>query len=299
MEYQHDWYAEALKYLCDQHDCELIFLQTHAPDYIQDSLLRDAEPLTAESPEESAKNLELVAQTYASCDRMVGRILDEVAQEDDLIVIVSDHGCIGSHSDRSASAIVNDILIENGWLVHHPGEDRGEDPSSKPHRGGGGIDWSKTKAIFHDSIYIYMNVKGREPDGVVEPEEYQSLRGEIMDALHQHKDPKLGHCPFNLILRSEEAAMLGLYGDRVGDIIVTVEEGGLYGEGHGSLAPTSRYGVSSLRAILILAGPGVRRNVTLERPIWLTDVAPTIAHLMKIPPGPTMQGAILNDALTD
>ena len=100
-----------------------------------------------------------------------------------------------------------------------------------------------------------------------------------------------------MILRVEDAAPLGLYGPRVGDIIVVAEPGGEYGEGHGTLMPTAKFGVSSLQAALIMAGPGVKKGVRPERPIWLTSVAPTIAHLMSIPPAPTMEGPVLNDIL--
>jgi len=194
--------------------------------------------------------------------------------------------------------MVKDILQTNGYLVYE-GDQRAEHVSSKPSRGRGAIDWSRTKAIWHDTMYIYMNVKGRQPNGVVEPDQYETTREAIIQDLREYKDPRLGRCPFSLILRSEDAGMLGLWGDRIGDIIVCVEPGGDYGEGHGNLLPTARFGLSSLQATLILAGPGVRAGVKLTRPVWLTDVAPTIAHLMNIPAPATMEGAVLNAALTN
>jgi predicted AlkP superfamily phosphohydrolase/phosphomutase len=297
MDYQHDWYAKAAIYLLENNDWDLFFLHTHAPDYIQDSLIREAEPLTASSPDEAEKNIEYIAETYESCDRMVGKIVDAFAADNPLILIVSDHGCIGFHSDYHASSIVKDILTENGFLFFEGHGGSALDPGSKPRHGSEEVDWSRTKAVFHDSIYIYMNVKGREPYGVVDPSEYENVRDDIIDALRSYKDPRLGSCPFSLILRSEDAEMFGLYGDRVGDIVVAVKEGGEYGEGHGTLIPTAKYGISSLSAILIMSGPGVQEGIKLQRPFWLTDVAPTIAHLLDIPAPDTMEGAVLNEAL--
>lgn len=297
IDYQHDWFAGAAKYLCDHYEHELFFLHSHAPDYIQDAIMPEAEPLTAGSPEIAEENLGYVARVYESCDRMVGRIVDEVATADDLVVVVSDHGCIGYHDVQPGPGMVKKILENHEFLVYE-GDEREEHVSSKPSRGRGAIDWSRTKAIWHDTIYIYMNVKGRQPNGCVEPDEYENTRSEIIQALLEYKDPRLGRCPFSLILRREDAYMLGLWGDRVGDLIVCVEPGGDYGQGHGNMLPTAKFGLSSLQATLVMAGPGVRSGVKLNRPVWLTDVAPTIAHLMDVPAPATMEGAVVNEALS-
>lgn len=296
IDYQHDWFASSAKYLCENYDHELFFLHSHAPDYIQDAIMPEAEPLTAASPEQSEEHMGYIARVYESCDRMVGRIVDEVATAEDLIVVVADHGCIGYHVVQSGPEMVKKILEDNKFLVYE-GDEREEHVSSKPSRGRGAIDWSRTKAIWHDTMYIYMNVKGRQPNGCIEPEDYEKTRDDIIQALLDYKDPRLGRCPFKLAMRLEDAAMLGLWGDRVGDIMVCVEPGGDYGEGHGNVLPTEKFGLSSIQATLVMAGPGVRQGVKLTRPVWLTDVAPTIAHLMDIPAPSTMEGAVINEAL--
>jgi len=297
MEYQHDWFARASVYLLKIYDWDLFFMQTHALDYIFDNLIRWAEPLTAPNKKKSNEYMELIGRTYEQVDKMIGRIIDEVADRDTLIAVVSDHGVIGYHSPRTVSEIVRDILIKNKLLFYKGEKEEAKEIGSKPAVGISSIDWSRTKAIYHDSIYIYINLKGREPNGVVEPNEYEEVRDQIIEALYSYKDPKLGKCPFSLVLRSEDARILGLYGDRIGDIVFTVREGGLYGEGHGVYLPTAEYGISSLHALLIMAGPGVKRNYELKRTVWLTDISPTIAHLMDIPPPKQAEGAILYEAL--
>ena len=297
IDYQHDWFASSAKYLCENYDHELFFLHSHAPDYIQDAIMPEAEPMTAATPEMSEENLGYIARVYESCDRMVGRFVDEVATEDDLVVVVADHGCIGYHDVRGGPQMVKEILEENNFLVYE-GDEREEHVSSKPSRGRGAIDWTRTKAIWHDTMYIYMNVKGRQPEGCIEPEDYEQVRSDIIQALLEYKDPRLGRCPFKLVMRREDAAMLGLWGDRVGDIMVCVEPGGDYGEGHGNVLPTETFGVGGIQATLVMAGPGVRAGYRVKRPVWLTDVAPTVAHLMDIPASATMEGAVINEALT-
>jgi predicted AlkP superfamily phosphohydrolase/phosphomutase len=297
IDYQHEWFASSAKYLCENYDHELFFLHSHAPDYIQDAIMPEAEPMTAATREMSEENLGYVRRVYESCDRMVGRFVDEVATEDDLVVVVADHGCIGYHDVRGGPQMVKEILEDNGFLVYE-GDEREEHVSSKPSRGRGAIDWTRTKAIWHDTMYIYMNVKGRQPEGCIAPEDYEAVRSDIIQALLDYKDPRLGRCPFKLAMRREDAAMLGLWGDRVGDIMVCVEPGGDYGEGHGNVLPTETFGISGIHATLVMAGPGVRAGYRVKRPVWLTDVAPTVAHLMDIPASSTMEGAVINEALT-
>jgi predicted AlkP superfamily phosphohydrolase/phosphomutase len=296
IDYQHEWFASSAKYLCENYDHELFWLHSHAPDYIQDAIMPEVEPMTAGSPEIAEENMGYVRRVYESCDRMVGRIVDEVATEDDLIVVVADHGCIGYHDVRGGPQMVKEIMEDNGFLVYE-GDDREEHVSSKPSRGRGAIDWTRTKAIWHDTMYIYMNVKGRQPEGCVEAEDYEKVRSEIIQALLDYKDPRLGRCPFKMAMRSEDAAMLGLWGDRIGDIMVCVEPGGDYGEGHGNVLPTETFGVGSIQATVVMAGPGVLKGHRIKRPIWLTDVPTTVAHLMDIPAPATMEGAVVNEAL--
>jgi predicted AlkP superfamily phosphohydrolase/phosphomutase len=296
IEYQHEWYARSMEYLCERDDYDLVFLHTHAPDYIQDAIMPEAEPLTTPDDATFAQSIEYVAQTYASCDRMVGHIVDRIAGPDDLIVIVSDHGCIGYPENRDNHNIMRDLLIDNGYMVYKTDE-KSDQAGSKPTRGQDDLDWSKTKAIFFDSIHLFLNVKGRQPEGAIEPEDFEQVRDDLIELLRTYRDPELGRCPFPLILKSEDAAMLGLYGDRVGDLIVCSAPGALYGEGHGTLLPTATFGLSSNSATLILAGPAAREGATVDRPCWLTDVAPTIAHAMGIPPADTFQGAVLHEML--
>ncbi len=295
IDYQHDWFARSMEYLCKRDDYDLIFLHSHAPDYIQDAIMPEAEPLTAPDEATFQESIEFVARTYESCDRLVGYIVDHIATEADHIAVVSDHGCIGYPPGKENHGLIPDMLADNG-LMAYQGESS-EQVGSKPKRGKDEIDWPNTKAIFHDSIHIYLNVKGRQPNGCVAPEDYEAVRDEIIAMLRAYQDPALRRCPFDLILKSEDARMLGLYGDRVGDIIVTAEPGAHYAEGHGALLPTVRYGLSSLSATFILAGPHARADVSIDRPCWLWDVAPTLAHLMDIPPADSFEGAVLHDMI--
>jgi len=297
LEYQHRWFIEASKYLSKKYEWDLFFLHSHAPDYILDSVIRRAEPLTASKDTDNRYYMELIKRTFRIVDNMVGEIYDEIIDGETLLAIVSDHGVIGYHGDRSITQIIRDILIKKKLLVYKKKTSVGV--ATKPQKRGGEIDWSKTKAIVHDDIYIYINLKGREPHGIVDPTDYEKVRDEIIESLLEYRDPILGRSPFTLILRAEDAEILGLYGDRIGDIIFTVREGGKYSEGHGIYLPTARYGMSSIYAFILLAGPGIRENYEFKRPVHLIDLAPTISFLLGFPPPQDSQGSILFEAFNE
>ncbi|RLE88635.1 MAG: hypothetical protein DRJ49_04690 [Thermoprotei archaeon] len=91
-------------------------------------------------------------------DGMVGEIVDALADEDTLVVVVSDHGIIGYRGEMSDTELVRKILIENGYLVYRERPEIGF--ATKPQVEREITDWSKTKAIVHDDIYIYINLRG-------------------------------------------------------------------------------------------------------------------------------------------
>ena len=58
------------------------------------------------------------------------------------------------------------------------------------------IDWSKTRAVNVGLVHIFINLKGREPNGIVNPTDYESTQQEIIAALHTYQDEKLIDTPF-------------------------------------------------------------------------------------------------------
>ena len=115
--------------------------------------------------------------------------------------------------------------------------------------------------------------------------------------------------------------MLGLCGPTAGDVVFVYERGYRWsgpevlqlgeerlvfpsgGANHGPQPPTYETEVSSNYGILVLSGPGVRRgyvrNMAELGPARMTDVAPTIAHLVGIPEPAQSEGCVLKDMLED
>ena len=144
-----------------------------------------------------------------------------------------------------------------------------------------------------------MNLKGREPYGIVPPEAYDDVCERVIDAMLAYRDPQTGLCPFSLVLRKNDARVLGLYGDAVGDVVYAVREE--FSDEHGQSLGTGEWasGAGSLQCLFVLSGPGVKKGVTLERTVWLTDVAPTICHIVGLPVPRDADGGVIYQALVE
>ncbi len=285
-EFYCNWLAYASQHLLKNKSWDMFFMHEHSIDWAYHVLFHNLDPLTAIEPAAVPEMQALELALYQVTDRCFGRIL-EVADKDTLVIIISDHGC----KALGIPFTVNDILEKSGLLVYHPSDFEEEGAARE-------IDWSKTKAIWQRSGgHIHLNVKGREPDGIVEPEEYDQVVDQIVRLLHQYIDPESGLRPVSIALRREDAAVLGLWGDRVGDIYYNVDP--RFEEEHAYHLSTARYGIGDLRGLFIMTGPGVKKGETLSRNVFLTDLVPTICHLARFPVPKDCEGAILSQALEE
>jgi 3-oxoacyl-[acyl-carrier-protein] synthase II len=100
-----------------------------------------------------------------------------------------------------------------------------------------------------------------------------------------------------LALKREDAAMLELGGPRTGDIVYALDPA--FGLEHGEFLPTAAWGIGDLRGLFIMAGPGVKQGVEIERVVRLVDVVPTVCHLAEWPVPAHCEGGILYQALED
>jgi len=132
-----------------------------------------------------------IERVYRRCDDFVGEVMSRVPQGTP-IVIVSDHGF---HSFRQ-SVNLNTWLVEHGFMTlqgQAPGEKKLDDLF-----GGSGtfwenVDWSHTRAYAMGLGQIYINLKGREGHGIVEPgDESARVQNDLIAQLLTMTDPKTG-----------------------------------------------------------------------------------------------------------
>ena len=283
VDWHHIWLGDASTYLLKNKPWDIYFMHVHTPDWMYHTFSQDLEPLVTKRPHLLPMFEETETAMYVNVDRFLGRVI-EAADEDTLFVVTSDHGAKAGMGPFH----VQDVLEKAGLLVYRPAAE------GQPKV----IDWSKTKAVAQRSVHIYVNTKGRDPQGIVEPgEEYEKVREQVIKALYEYNDPKTGIKPVILALRREDARVIGLYGDRVGDIIWA--EDPRLGKEHGPYLGTAKFGIGDQHAIFIMKGPGVKRGAVIDRTVWLVDLVPTICHLAELPIPQHCEGAIIYQALED
>ncbi len=107
---------------------------------------------------------------YRHLDEEIGRVLDLVNDET-IVLLVSDHGA----QRLDGGFCVNEWLVREGLLVlkSYPKE---VTPFAKLE-----VDWEQTKVWSEGGYYarVFLNVKGREPQGAIEPSEYEPFRNRI------------------------------------------------------------------------------------------------------------------------
>ncbi len=172
-------------------------------------------------------------------------------------------------------------------------------------------DWSRTKAYsFYWETQPWVNLAGREPDGIVQPgEEYEQIRDYIIRMLSQAKDPATGQRAVERVFRREELYH-GPYLENFPDIavwwnrniplsgLVVVDDSGKVIKAKKEMDMAGLYGGHSPEGVVSLWGPGINSGQTLEG-ARIEDLAPTILYLLGHPVPDDMDGMPLLRAMTE
>src|SRR4029453_16201274 len=138
------------------------------------------------------------------------------------------------------------------------------------------VNWSKTKAfttIRSTGEGVSINLAGREPDGIVDPADFEKVRDQVMDALSSFVDPKTGRKPVKAIYRREEI-FKGKHADTALDILMEPAEQYSVTHAKTALAAPDGTGAPPRRdGVIGAAGPNGKAS---EPPPLLVDMAPTI-----------------------
>jgi predicted AlkP superfamily phosphohydrolase/phosphomutase len=174
-----------------------------------------------------------------------------------------------------------------------------------------GIDWQNTKAYAVGNYgNIYLNVKGREPSGIVNTgEEYEKLRDEIMKKLGELRDPDSGEPILDKVYKKEELYS-GPYLEDAPDIIILWKDFAYYtrqsvvDEEVLLFEPPGKFGnriiehsaCHRLNGVLIMHGKHLLQGKAMNAHIM--DLAPTILYAMGLPVPGDMDGKVLKDAFS-
>lgn len=164
----------------------LLFCLFDTPDRVQHMFWRFREPDHPANRGRPAPTPELtcvVEEQYARCDAIVGRVLAEV-DDSTLVIVLSDHG-FGSFR---RGLHLNAWLAANGYLRLRDGIEAGDEAGEFLQH----VDWGRTRAYALGLGSIYLNVRGREAEGTVAPEEADDLAAEIARGLTGLRDEARG-----------------------------------------------------------------------------------------------------------
>ncbi len=121
-----------------------------------------------------------IFEIYEHVDRTVARVRQSLP-EDTVLIIMSDHG----FGPQTRSFHLNAWLRDNGYLVMKEGKETGFLLT-------GDVDWSKTRAYGMGFNGLYLNLEGREAEGIVTADEAAPLARELARKLEGWIDPDNG-----------------------------------------------------------------------------------------------------------
>ena len=240
----------------------------------------------AYSPELAAHYSRVLEAMYQAMDSALGRVMARLDSNTTLLV-VSDHGFAPFY--RSFN--LNTWLVENGYAaLKNPASREGELLSN--------VDWSRTRAYGLGLNALYVNLRGRERDGIVQPgAEAEALLQEIAAKLLALRDPVT---KLPVITRVDRPAEVyrGPYVREAPDLLIGYNRG--YRAGWGTVLggfpeqvlEDNTEAWSGDHCMDFTLVPGVvlsNKPVRLEAPA-LTDIAPTILAEWGIPKPAEMIG---------
>jgi predicted AlkP superfamily phosphohydrolase/phosphomutase len=212
------------------------------------------------------------ADFFSLIDAFFARLAKELGDEVTLIVM-SDHG----FCSLKREVYINRFLEQRGYLAYKPGEPKQLSD----------IDPARTRAFTLDPGRVFVNLKGREPEGSVEPDKYLELRGELQSALLGLTDEGGDKVVKDVFTRDQ--IYQGENFEHAADLVVNPVNGFDVKGAFGKKALTGKGPIVGMHtyddAMLFIKG----HALTVEG-ASVMDVAPTILKIMEIDVPPDMDG---------
>jgi predicted AlkP superfamily phosphohydrolase/phosphomutase len=315
--------TEAAKLLIRQEDWDLLFIVFSELDRVQHifwSEMDESHPLHHEKDKTLSST---IRKTYQELDRSIGILLDNLPG-DTKVLIISDHG----FGPYEKIFYMNKFLNERGFLTlkrkklpqiskaiknvvkkipgakgvyksltrqsRRKSDPRHERQKIKRWIREELIDWGRTRA-FADQYGVRINMKGREPKGIVSPgREAESLKEVISNQLLSLKFPHNGRPVFTDINQVKDVYH-GPFVDKAPDLITFME----VGEPHPAYDVATTFGDSPTTTgghkkdgIFIACGQGIKQGQHLKK-ANIIDITPTVCYSLDVPLTPEMDGTVL------
>jgi predicted AlkP superfamily phosphohydrolase/phosphomutase len=314
--YKGSWLAKAARQLISTYHYDLVLLKWHLLDHIEHSFWGGMDPASPFfEPKFERIFTSLIKDSYRAADELIGELLP-LLDEGVTLVVVGDHG----HLPHLKAVSINNLLAQSGLIKLMPGSD---DPPE--------VDWNQTQVYGGPALgHIWINRQGQRPNGIVAESDVEPVCQRVIDLLLNLRDPQNGEQPIEKVFRKEEARKIGLWGDRVGDIVYWMKPGysgdfnwsplsrsedivvplnghnhsqADFGERkfiadkfqsvHGCGDPSASLGMGTEETILAMAGPQIRVGKNLSSIPNLTATAPTLCAASGLPMPNKSEGEIL------
>ncbi len=306
--------GKAIRWLLDREQPDLAVVVFELPDRLQHILWRYVErlPLPVEGIDGATIIRDELLACYQALDTEIGRLTDRLPPEA-YLVLLSDHG----FGPWNTNVHLSDWLAQQGWLAYDRRRIGGWEalrwigshtkrwlPSTlkrKTHRALPllrTLDWNRTWAYagLPTEYGIFLNVRGREPAGIVEPAAYEPLRTEIIAALCEWRNPQSGQPIMKTVYRREEL-YTGPFVSQAPDVIFELERGYRVSDltGRGALfSDISRepWGFHEREGIWAMSGPGIKSGIKGDG-TCIPDVMPTLLYALNLPVPDDVDGRVL------
>lgn len=329
----------AARYLMHRQAWDLFVTEFQHTDTVGHSMWKYMEDRGASAPSELRETLaNAIRKIYEDIDVKLGQLLED-AGENTNVIVVSDHG----HGRVEQRFAVNTWLLQKGYiqfkrdpwtqfkymlyrLGFHPrhtgmllsrlglerkaletGDERVATTRQllkRVYMSFDDIDWSRTRAYSVGYCGpIYVNLKGREPHGIIEPgKEYEAVLNQIAADLATLNEPGK-QSPLFPEMHTGREAYWGPFADRGPDLIFFPANWRYVAVGMTNFGDTNAFSPSGFKSgthrpdgILFLTGPGVNKGHEISG-ATLLDIAPTVLALLGVPIPQQMDGRVLEAAI--
>jgi predicted AlkP superfamily phosphohydrolase/phosphomutase len=232
---------------------------------------------------------------YRRVDHQIGKWL-EMAGKDAIVIIVSDHGA----KRMEGGICINEWLWRNGYLAFKQAPERGAIQRFADLE----VDWSKTIAWGDGGYYgrVFLNVQGREPEGVIKPQDYERICQELREKITAIPGPhgeNLGTRVFrpNELYRQVNGVspdLLVYFGDLFWRSVGSLGHPEIYTFENDTGPDDCNHAQNGMVILYDPRQPGKGRRLAGAQ---LMDLAPTILELYGLPVPADMQGRLLRERL--
>lgn len=280
-----------LRYELNRFSEGLLFCLYDTPDRLQHMFWRYEEsdhPAHGGADPRTSPYRHAIDDHYRACDAVVGEVIRAV-DDQTLFLVLSDHGFCSFRRGIH----LNSWLLRHGWLALKPGASAGEGPGLSI------IDWSRTRAYALGVGALYLNVRGREGEGIVAPAERQATATQLAAELDGLMDVDRGQRAIRRVF-TRDTLYHGPRLDEAPDVLVGFERGyraswdtvlggvpsGIFEDNTRKWSGDHIVDPDLVPAALFMNRPFVHGGA-------MVDIAPTVLSALGVPVPGTLEGKSL------